>query len=386
LSGPKSYSVSLTAEQLAKIRAVSEARARYAAAEGSYNRASGKCYAYGVSVEPLSVTQPSKDSSEEMNQRSEIIEAETNVLEHRLAVARAEHIARELDTSRAAFDLSSVDLAVPSAELDSMKASEAGSEASDGSMESFLVVLAQITSDRIRASLCQRLERINNLDAMPRVARAASFSALRVEAARVLRDERRRENVRSRAREMLARIADVQSVDADNLRARLASVSTLVECESIAGAVEEIRARVEGEAARRFILEQSAEVLQELGYVVGREFQSAVLEGKPVFPSRLSLGTYALRLQVPADGEKVLTNVVSEGPSDYSSDVAAEEETCRDLSQWVVGMSRRGVDLTMVHQQPIGRIPVERRQRGEGNRSRVNDGKNERSRDLESGR
>lgn len=143
----------------------------------------------------------------------------------------------------------------------------------------------------------------------------------------------------------------------------LREAKTLAQVAACARGLAKLDESRRAERDRRFVMEQSLEVLREMGYVVDidpGEATNTVVATSDRWPH------HGLQLAFRSDRANVHTAPLAFDETDSRDDIAFEEATCQDLDAMRTKLAERGVATDMFHHVPAGGLGVRR----EGRRDR----------------
>ncbi|MGN6302631.1 MAG: hypothetical protein ACTHN8_16235 [Angustibacter sp.] len=292
------------------------------------------------------------------------------VQDRRVAVAM-----REMAADANALDLH-LDLPVPgsrrhsdaSTASDAVARSDAASDAAlEGRLARALAAAAGLPDreqSEVRAALASVAEARRAGDS----ARAALLvTHVETVVDRLTRANRAVEAVRADVRALqdeLALVSD-QAAASDDLSqavarvaADLAAATTGSQVDGARRAIAALKERCRVAQDRRFVLQQSIEVLQELGYSV--EAGEPVEGVQPFVVTSGRWPRHALQLVMRPDQAAFNTAPMALTDTDARDDVAFERATCDDLERLRAGLRRRGVVAELSHEVPAGQLPVRR--------------------------
>lgn len=161
--------------------------------------------------------------------------------------------------------------------------------------------------------------------------------------------------------EVLA-IAHLHSPEADAVRARataVASADELADLQSVVAAIVEADMRAQDTA---FVEAALADVLTELGFVVGDEFDLPELDRRVVLVDHREHPGYALRLQLNPTDHKLYSRVVAQVDSSAEQDAAVEAATCERVHAVASGLEKHGVATQLTFERQPGERPVDRQE------------------------
>jgi hypothetical protein len=129
--------------------------------------------------------------------------------------------------------------------------------------------------------------------------------------------------------------------------------------DDLEGRVTTTRDAARAEQDRAFVLEAASAALQDLGYSVGEQFRTAVVDEGALLELPHS-GQHALRIR--ERNHQLMFNVVrydETGARDPVADTRAEESFCSDFDAIRERLRSLGIDLTMLRADPPGSHPVQ---------------------------
>ncbi|QAY71442.1 hypothetical protein [Xylanimonas protaetiae] len=179
------------------------------------------------------------------------------------------------------------------------------------------------------------------------------------EAAAALHAQREAHLVRSDAAEAELALGDADGPEAAAVRAALRSATTPADVARLRARVDEVVARRRSQADRAFVVEQTAEVLRQLGYEVDDGFVEAAAAGERTRVGRADLPDHALQLRFLPGQDRVLARTVALRDTDEETDAAAEEANCGRLEALQVRWAAVGVASTRDHEMPVGVVPMQ---------------------------
>lgn len=176
------------------------------------------------------------------------------------------------------------------------------------------------------ATLADRALRILEED---RAGARGHLTVIRAEAQASLRLQAARTVLAKRVEAARHDYADVIGERADVLRSELAHVVGQQDLDAIEAEFIGLRDAATAEADRRFVIEQAAEALRDLGYDIGEEFVPSALEARTVVRTP-DLPGYGVELDFQKKRRRLVTEVVAY-TADRRGDLAAEEAFCVHL-------------------------------------------------------
>ena len=129
--------------------------------------------------------------------------------------------------------------------------------------------------------------------------------------------------------------------------------------DDLEGRVTTTRDAARAEQDRAFVLEAASAALQDLGYSVGEQFRTAVVDEGALLELPHS-GQHALRIR--ERNRQLMFNVVRHdetGARDPVADTRAEESFCSGFDGMRERLRSLGIDLTMLRADPPGSHPVQ---------------------------
>lgn len=176
------------------------------------------------------------------------------------------------------------------------------------------------------ATLADRALRILEED---RSAARGHLNVIRAEAQASLRLVAARRILTTRVEAARHDYADVLGERAEALRADLDHIVDQVDLDSIEAELTSLRDAATAEADRRYVIEQAAGALRDLGYEIGEEFVPSALAQRTVVRTP-DLPGYGVELDFQKKRRRLVTEVVAY-TADRRGDVAAEEAFCEHL-------------------------------------------------------
>ena len=215
------------------------------------------------------------------------------------------------------------------------------------------------------ATLADRALRVLDED---RAAARGHLNTIRSEAQASLRLQSARTILVKRAEAARHDYADVLGERAEVLREELQRVVGQADLDAIESELTQIRDAATAEADRRYVVEQAAEALRDLGYEIGDEFVPSALEQRTVVRTPDVPG-YGVELDFQKRRRRLVTEVVAY-TADRRGDVAAEEAICEHLDALA---DKLGDAVALTREQTVepGEADVVRVSATESSRSRV---------------
>ncbi|WP_125567822.1 hypothetical protein [Nocardioides baekrokdamisoli] len=176
------------------------------------------------------------------------------------------------------------------------------------------------------ATLADRALRVLDED---RAQARGHLNTIRSEAQASLRLQSARTLLAKRAEAARHDYADVGGERAQVLRDGLQHVVGQADLDAIEAELTQIRDAATAEADRRYVIEQAAEALRDLGYQIGDEFVPSALEQRTVVRTP-NLPGYGVELDFQKKRRRLVTEVVAY-TADRRGDLAAEEAFCEHL-------------------------------------------------------
>lgn len=195
------------------------------------------------------------------------------------------------------------------------------------------------------ATLADRALRVLEED---RAAARGHLNVIRSEAQASLRLVSARRILAKRVEEARHDYADVIGDRADVLRDGLQHVVDQKDLDAIEAELTQIRDAAAAEADRRYVIEQAAEALRDLGYEIGEEFVPSALEQRTVVRTP-DLPGYGVELDFQKKRRRLVTEVVAY-TADRRGDVAAEEVFCEHLDELA---GKLGETVALTREQTI---------------------------------
>lgn len=215
------------------------------------------------------------------------------------------------------------------------------------------------------ATLADRALRVLEED---RAAARGHLNVIRAEAQASLRLQSARTVLVKRVEAARHDYADVVGERAEVLRDELQHVVGQADLDAIEAELTQIRDVATAEADRRYVIEQAAAALRDLGYEIGEEFVPSALEQRTVVRSP-DLPGYGVELDFQKRRRRLVTEVVAY-TADRRGDVAAEEAFCEHLDALA---DKLGDVVALTREQTIepGEADVVRVSATESTRGRV---------------
>lgn len=183
---------------------------------------------------------------------------------------------------------------------------------------------------------------------------------IKAEIQRVERAIGSRAEVRRRAEQLLGTLDGLEGAEIAESRGLLQRVISgqtpllHADVERVARA----RSAATDDFERRIVATRIEEALRLSGIEVGAGFATDVVKGEKVYAAARSFDEHAVELQL-RDGLMDMRIVRASGTPDPRRDTAAEVEFCEDVERVSSELRSRGVDLTLISNQPPGAISVE---------------------------
>lgn len=196
---------------------------------------------------------------------------------------------------------------------------------------------------------------------------AAVNDAVRRGSARVI--------ISRRAQDAVAGLPD--DPEADELRARAASVADEQQLAALTRAADDLRARYEQAEDDAFVADATMQVLRDLGYTVTQLESATQAEaagqahpaaaritpaGQLLGATRSDLPNHLLQVRLLPGSDTLVANVVGLADTTPAQDQAAEDRTCGDVLALPRMLDRHGVRLEPRFAHPVGAVPVKRSQ------------------------
>jgi hypothetical protein len=137
--------------------------------------------------------------------------------------------------------------------------------------------------------------------------------------------------------------------------AELRAAMTLSQVAACARGLAKLEESRRAESDRRFVLEQSVDVLREMGYVVDidpGQGSNTVVATSDRWPH------HGLQLAFRSDRASMHTAPLAFDETDSRDDIAFEEATCQDLDTMRTELAARGVTTDMFHHVPAGGLAI----------------------------
>jgi hypothetical protein len=198
-----------------------------------------------------------------------------------------------------------------------------------GSITRALELVARVEDPAHRRRLATLADRALRVLEEDRAEARGHLAVIRAEAQASLRLQAARTILAKRIESARHDYADVLGERAEVLRAELDHVVGQGDLDAIEAELTQMRDVATAEADRRFVVEQAAEALRDLGYEIGEEFVPTALERRTVVRTP-DLPGYGVELDFQKKRRRLVTEVVSY-TADRRGDVAAEEAVCEHL-------------------------------------------------------
>lgn len=211
-----------------------------------------------------------------------------------------------------------------------------------------LEMVARMEEPAHRQRLATLAERALRLLTEDRSAARGHLNVIRAQAQASLRLTAARRILTKRVEAARHDYADVVGERADVLRAELDHVIDQKDLDSIEAELTSLRDAATAEADRRYVVEQAAEALRDLGYEIGEEFVPSALERRTVVRTP-DLPGYGVELDFQKKRRRLVTEVVAY-TADRRGDVAAEEAFCEHLDALA---ERLGDAVALTREQTI---------------------------------
>lgn len=176
---------------------------------------------------------------------------------------------------------------------------------------------------------------------------------------RAARAQRERDAIRQQTDALTLRTADLTGPEADRLRARALACTTRAELVTVQRDEQTLRASLEAQRNRAYVIDQTSQALRDLGYEVGAEFTALACD-KPVIVRRPDLPDHGVELTFVPQAARVLTRVVAFGATSTQRDTEVETITCQDLTRLQGAWQNHGIEATLFHHNLPGTMPVKR--------------------------
>lgn len=174
----------------------------------------------------------------------------------------------------------------------------------------------------------------------------------------------RREEDRERARQLLTDLRASHSGPSSDLDAALVDVieGSADLAEVLVDAVREQVRAARDAADARYVTSSVGEVLVELGYDVGRSFDTVLArDGRAhVRGAGQQWDDHGIRVRLDTEQRELIFHVVraDDSAEDAARDRDLEEDWCGDLPALLEGLGDRAVDLTITTRAEPGELPV----------------------------
>ena len=198
-----------------------------------------------------------------------------------------------------------------------------------GSLICALELVARVEDPAHRRRLATLADRALRVLEEDRATARGHLNVIRAEAQASLRLQASRTILAKRVEAARHDYADVLGERADVLRQDLEHVIGQQDLDAIEAELTQIRDAATAEADRRFVIEQAAAALRELGYDIGEEFVPSAMESRTVVRTP-DLPGYGVELDFQKKRRRLVTEVVAY-TADRRGDVAAEEAVCEHL-------------------------------------------------------
>lgn len=374
VSGPKGYEYSVRAAELDRQRAVTDAQARCMALWEQARDDAAEARAYGdETVQAADMPRIAAGASAaEARTTADAFAHRAGEVAKRRDAARAASIAHRFTAHlpqelKGRIEIRWDAAPVISAQVERIESGVSTSTSAEVETVATAVLeaLVHVTSEESRESWRRRAVELATAGDI-RV-----LKALSLEVHTGLREQRRRESLAAEAAEISLTLAGIHSPAAAAARAALAGAADRNALKAAAGLARGARDEHRVGEERRFVIEQTAAALAELGYEVDEEFHMTALAGGLTVLAKDGLADHGLQVRFSPDSARLLTNTVALAPStSVSADVAAETETCADLVAVGSRLRDRGVSLEQFHAMDAGVVPIERRLEAEAVRRR----------------
>lgn len=192
-----------------------------------------------------------------------------------------------------------------------------------------LEMVARMEDPAHRQRLATLADRALRLLEEDRSAARGHLNVIRAEAQASLRLVAARRILAQRVEAARHDYADVVGDRADVLRSNLDHVVDQVDLDALEAELTGLRDAATAEADRRYVIEQAAEALRDLGYEIGEEFVPGALAQRTVVRTP-DLPGYGIELDFQRKRRRLVTEVVAY-TADRRGDVAAEEAFCEHL-------------------------------------------------------
>lgn len=366
MSGPKGYEYSVRAAELERQRAVADARARCDALRERARADAAEARSYGdesvrVADAPhIASSASAADAQAAADAYARVVRDVAQRRDAARAASVARHFAAHLPQSlggRIEIRWDAAPALPERADL-TEPAVTAVSDAAETQRiaTAVLEALVHVAADEPRESLRTRAIEFASAGDV------RALKTLSLETHTLLREQRRRAALAAEADEIALTLAGIESPAAADARAALTRADDRSALKAAAALAQAARDEQRVIDERRFVIEQTAAALAELGYEIDEEFRTAAMAGDFAVLPKEGVTHHALQVRFAPDSARLLTNTValSAGTS-AAADAAAETETCADLA--VVGrrLHASGVTLEQFHAMGVGAVPIERR-------------------------
>lgn len=355
MSGPKCYEYAVSAAELERQRAVSDAQARCfvleqrAKSDAAEAATLGETVAYVESAPRI----PSTATAEEAAAVAALYELHANEVARRCKAARAAAIARSFAVHVPKELQGKINL-----NWDSPADKAIAEQASVDDVAAHIIVsLAYVSDNATRTAWFDLAATLTTSGSS--LARA---KALSLEVHTHLRAQRQHESLTAEASEIALTLAAIDSPAAREAHQALACITDRASLKSATALAIAARAEHDAAVERRFVVEQTIEALAELGYEVDEDFRTTALAGGFAVAPRDGLAEYALQMRFDPVSAQLFTNTVALNIGTLvTADVAAETTTCADIESVGERLHRDGVMLTRSHTAAPGAVPIEHR-------------------------
>lgn len=211
-----------------------------------------------------------------------------------------------------------------------------------------LELVARVEDGAHRRRLAMLADRALRMVAEDRAAARGQLNVIRAEAQASLRLQSARTVLVKRVESARHEYADVVGDQADAVRGRLDHVVDQKDLDAVEAELSRLREEAAAEADRRYVIEQAAEALRDLGYQIGEEFVPSALEQRTVVRTP-DLPGYGVELDFQRKRRRLVTEVVAY-TADRRGDVAAEEAFCEHLEALA---EKLGDAVTLTREQTI---------------------------------
>jgi hypothetical protein len=359
MSGPKGYGYTVVSQEELDRREIADIKGRCGQMRAQIQAAMAEMEALGYQANLVQLSEPDAENLAGWRKHVEAVSKEVGSVNQQLMAIRVKSCQQQIKSL-----MESTSSLITTALVENPGAEEAAASINPtdkkmaDSVMAAVELIGSILDDDVRDVLAAQAQSVLKVMASDPAKCKSMITALQADVQEARRAQKAAQRLRGDIDALRVELGGLEPEDHSVLSMRLDSVRSLAELDSLR---REIVVRREAQRAsqdRRFVAEQTAEALRDLGYEVGDDFVVQAGAGNPSVVLPPDAQGFGLEMRFLPNSERLLTHVVSFGDADQAHGMSVESTTCQDLDTVSQELARRGVQVACFHQKGVGEVPI----------------------------